>query len=146
MADRRVVSTGMGAVTPLGMTVDTFWDGLVEGRSGVTAVSLFDAADHSVRIGAECRDFIPSDHFDRKILKRMDRFAQFALVACEEAVKGAGLAMERIDPERIGVVFGSGYGPARATFSFQDSVIDDGDKCADGHGGWFVIEQGKEEE
>jgi len=100
----------MGAVTPLGMTVDTFWDGLVEGRSGVTAVSLFDAADHSVRIGAECRDFVSSDHFDRKILKRMDRFAQFALVACREAVKDAGLEMERIDADRVGVVFGSGIG------------------------------------
>ena len=91
---RRVVVTGMGAVTPLGMGVDAYWDGLMEGRSGVGPVTLFDASEFPVRIGAECRDFVPTDHIDRKTLKRLDRFSQFGLVSCEEAFQSAGYEVE----------------------------------------------------
>ena len=110
MAQRRVVVTGMGAITPVGVTVDRFWDALIEGRSGISPVTLFDASQFSVRIGGECRDFDSDQHLDRKITKRLDRYAQFALVACQEAFRASGLDVDREDPYRIAVVFGSGIG------------------------------------
>jgi 3-oxoacyl-[acyl-carrier-protein] synthase II len=100
----------MGAVTPLGVGVDKFWDGLMEGRSGVGPVTLFDAAQFPVRIGAECRDFVAEDHLDRKMLKRLDRYSQFGLVACEEAFRRAGLDRKTLDSHRTAVCFGSGIG------------------------------------
>ena len=110
MADRRVVITGMGAVTPFGVTVDRYWDALVEGRSGISAITRFDASQFNVRIGGECADFDPAEHLDRKILKRLDRFAQFALVGSEKAVEASGLDFSRENPHRVAVVFGSGIG------------------------------------
>ena len=104
MADRRrVVVTGMGAITPLGVGVDTYWDGLMEGRSGVGPVTLFDASEFPVRIGAECREFVPTDHLDRKTLKRLDRFSQFGLVSCEEAFHSLTVAMAGILHRPFGV-------------------------------------------
>ena len=85
MAQRRVVVTGMGAVTPFGVSADRFWDNLIEGRSGITAVSLFDTSGFDVRIGGEVPDFDPGKYLDRKLIKRLDRFARFALVAADEA-------------------------------------------------------------
>lgn len=110
MADRRVVVTGMGAVTPFGVTVDRYWDGLIEGRSGITAISLFDASQFDVRIGGEISAFDAEKYLDRRIIKRLDRYAQFALVACDEAVKASGLDVSREDPARMAVIFGSGIG------------------------------------
>ncbi|MFQ5592002.1 MAG: beta-ketoacyl-ACP synthase II, partial [Phycisphaerae bacterium] len=110
MAQRRVVVTGMGAVTPFGVTVDEFWDALIEGRSGITHITLFDASRHSVRIGGECREFVAENHIDRKIVKRLDRYAQFALAACAEAFNTSRLELTKEDPQRIGVIFGSGIG------------------------------------
>ena len=110
MADRRVVITGMGVITPFGVTVDAYWDALIGGRSGISMVSRFDATEFDVRIGGECLDFNPTEYFDGKILKRLDRFAQFALVACQKAVENSGLDVAREDPHRVAVVFGSGIG------------------------------------
>ncbi len=110
MADRRVVVTGMGAVTPFGVTVDRYWDGLIEGRSGITAISLFDASQFDVRIGGEIPAFDAEKYLDRRIIKRLDRYAQFALVACDEAVIASGLDVSREDPARMAVIFGSGIG------------------------------------
>jgi 3-oxoacyl-[acyl-carrier-protein] synthase II len=110
MSDRRVVVTGMGAVTPLGVTVPVLWDGLIEGRSGISAVTLFDTTGFDVRIGGQCRDYDPNAHLDRKVLKRIDRFSQFALTAADEAVRMAALDFSRENPERVSVVFGSGIG------------------------------------
>jgi 3-oxoacyl-[acyl-carrier-protein] synthase II len=110
MADRRVVITGMGAVTPLGVSMDAFWDGLIEARSGVSRVSIFDASNHPVKIGAECRTFDPADYLERKVFKRLDRFVQFALVASHEAVKEAGLEMDGVDARRVAIVYGTGIG------------------------------------
>ncbi len=110
MAERRIVVTGMGAVTPLGITVDCLWDGLLEGRSGLRPVSLFDTTEFDVRIGGEIPDFKAHEHLDRKLAKRLDRFAQLALIAVGEAVKDSGLDMETEDPRRFAVVFGSGIG------------------------------------
>ena len=111
MADRRrVVVTGMGAITPLGVSVDTYWDGLIDGRSGVGPVTLFDVTDFPVRIGGECDQFVPTDCIDRKTVKRLDRFSQFGLAACEEAFRNAGLDRDTIDSHRTAVAFGSGIG------------------------------------
>ena len=110
MADRRVVVTGMGAVTPFGVTVDRYWDGLIEGRSGIRLISLFDTSQFDVHIGGEVTAFDAEKHLDRRIIKRLDRYAQFALVACDEAVKASGLDVSREDPARMAVIFGSGIG------------------------------------
>ena len=108
--ERRVVVTGLGAVTPFGVSVDRLWDGLIEGRSGIRPVSLFDTAGYDVRIGGEITDFDPEKHLDRRVIKRLDRYAQFAMVATAEAVRSSGLDPARVDPARMAVIFGSGIG------------------------------------
>jgi 3-oxoacyl-[acyl-carrier-protein] synthase II len=100
----------MGAVTPFGVTVDPYWDGLIEGRSGITPISLFDASQFDVRIAGEIPAFTAEKHLDRKIVKRSDRFAQFALTACDEAVRMSGLEVQKEDAWRLAVIFGSGIG------------------------------------
>jgi len=104
------VVTGLGAVTPFGVSVDRLWDGLIEGRSGIRPVSLFDTAGYDVRIGGEITDFDPEKHLDRRVIKRLDRYAQFAMVATAEAVRSSGLDPARVDPARMAVIFGSGIG------------------------------------
>ena len=108
MLQRRVVITGLGAVSPVGIGVPAMWDSLVAGRSGAGPITQFDATDHRTRIACEVSDFDPADHLDPKEAKRMDRFTQFALVAAGEAMKDSG--MEVSDPDRVGVVIGSGIG------------------------------------
>lgn len=110
MAERRVVITGMGALTPFGVSVDLLWDSLLQGRSGIRLVTLFDTSAFDVRIGGEVLGFEPADHIDRKQIKRLDRFAQLALVAANEAVESSGLDMNAEDPTRVSVIFGSGIG------------------------------------
>lgn len=110
MAERRVVVTGMGAVTPFGISVDVLWDSLIQGRSGISPVSLFDTTGFDIRFGGEIPNFNPRDHLDRKLVKRLDRYAQLALVACAEATEQAGINGDTIDPARLSVVFGSGIG------------------------------------
>ncbi|HNQ21969.1 MAG TPA: beta-ketoacyl-ACP synthase II [Phycisphaerae bacterium] len=110
MTERRVVVTGMGAVTPLGCCVDAFWDALVSGRSGVATITRFDPTGFPVRIAGECRTFDPSATIDSKTLKRLDRFVQFALVSCREAVASSGFSADREDPYRVAAVFGTGIG------------------------------------
>jgi len=110
MAHRRVVVTGMGALTPFGAGVERYWDALIEGRSGVGPVTLFDTSEFSVRFAGEIPDFDPAAFIDRKIIKRLDRYAQFALVACDEAVRSSGIQWDAVDPYRVAVVFGSGIG------------------------------------
>lgn len=110
MADRRVVITGIGAVTPFGISVDTFWDSLIEGQSGMSVISLFDTDGFPVWIGGEIPNFDGTAYLDRKLVKRLDRYAQFAMVATEEAFKSSGLELGKVDPVRLAVIFGSGIG------------------------------------
>ncbi len=107
---RRVVITGVGAVTPLGNDVDTFWSNLLAGESGAGPLTRFDASNLPSRIAAEVKDFDPSEYIDPKEARRLDLFAQYAIVAAEQACRQAGLTPNGYDPQRGGVLIGSGIG------------------------------------
>lgn len=107
---RRVVVTGVGALTPLGNTAPIYWDNLINGVSGADFIKQFDATKFKTRFACELKDFNPENYFDRKEARKIDRFTQFALVAADEAVKHAGLESEGIDKDRVGVIWGSGIG------------------------------------
>ena len=109
-SSRRVVVTGLGAVTPLGNTVPEFWANVVAGKSGVREITLFDASGLPTRIAAEVRGFEPGELIGKKEARRMDRFAQFAFVAAREAVEDSKLVITDENRDRIGVVFASGIG------------------------------------
>ena len=112
MTKRRVVITGMGAVTPCGIGVDKFWKSMLNGKSGVSLIEAIDTERHTVKIAAEIKDkdFNPEDYMDSKDAKRMDRFTQFAMVAADEAIADAKLDEAEIDPYRIGVIVSSAAG------------------------------------
>jgi len=107
---RRVVITGMGVVSPIGIGRAAYWDGLVSGKSGAGRISAFDAKDHPCQIAAEVRDFDPETFIPPKAIRRSDRFTQFALAAARMAVEDAHLDLARLDLDRCGVVVGSGIG------------------------------------
>lgn len=106
---RRVVITGMSAITPIGTGLPTFWDGLISGKSGVGPITQFDASEYTTRIAGEVKHFEPSDYMDRKDARRMDRFTQFAVAGAQMAVSDASLG-DDVDWERVGVLIGSGIG------------------------------------
>ncbi|OGH59648.1 MAG: beta-ketoacyl-[acyl-carrier-protein] synthase II [Candidatus Lindowbacteria bacterium RIFCSPLOWO2_12_FULL_62_27] len=112
MNRRRVVVTGAGVAAPNGIGVRAFWESLAEGRSGIKPITILDAAPYPTRFGGEISDFDPLNHFDKNEARKLDRFAQFALVACREAVEQSklGEAASQGSADRIGVVFGSGMG------------------------------------
>src|SRR5512138_2313883 len=110
MSRRRVVVTGMGLVSPVGIGVEESWNALVAGRSGVAPITLFDASTFPTRIAAEVKSFDPAKFMDRKEVRRNDRFIHFALAAGEMAVKDSGLDMSKEDPERVGCIVGAGIG------------------------------------
>lgn len=107
---RRVVVTGLGAVTPIGNTVEEFWSGIREGKVGIGEITRFDTTDYKVKLAAEVKDFRAKDHMDVKAAKRMEPFAQYAVAAAKEAYEDAGLDIEKVDPYRAGVIVGSGIG------------------------------------
>jgi len=107
---RRVVVTGLGAVTSIGHDVNSFWDSLVSGRSGIDRVTLFDPAQFSSQIGAEVKDWDAAQHMDPKEARRNDRYTHFGYVAARQAVKDAGLDMTKEDGDLVGVIIGSGIG------------------------------------
>ena len=106
----RVVVTGLGAVTPIGNTVQDYWNGLTSGRNGVASISLFDASKHACRFAAEVKDFDPTGLIEPKDAKRWDRFCKFGVVACKQALADAGLTIDETNAPRIGVIIGSGVG------------------------------------
>lgn len=118
----RVVITGMGAVSPLGNDVESFWSSLVRGQSGIRAIEGFDTAAFKVRIGGQVRDFDAKALFGAKEARRMDRFSQFAMAAAEQALAQSGLDLERVDKERLGVYVGSGIGGLQ-TLMEQSAVL-----------------------
>lgn len=107
---RRVVITGLGALTPIGNTVDEYWQGLMVGKSGIGPITLFDASEHACRIAGEVKGFDPSAYMSPKDAKRMDRFSQFAIAASKQAIADAKLEINDHNAERIGVLIGTGVG------------------------------------
>ena len=110
MMKRRVVVTGLGAVTPIGNNVADFWNGIKEGKVGIGPITKFDTTDYKVKIAAEVKDFNAKDHMDPRAARRMDPFCQYAVTAAKEAFEDAGLDMEKEDSFRVGVIVGSGIG------------------------------------
>ncbi len=121
MALKRVVVTGLGAITPLGNTVGEYWQGLTDAVSGCDMITQFDASKFKTRFACEVKDFDPTTYLDRKEARKMDRFSQFAVIASDEAVKDAGITSENVNPDRVGVILGSGIG---GIVTFQDEVMD----------------------
>jgi 3-oxoacyl-[acyl-carrier-protein] synthase II len=118
---KRVVVTGLGAITPLGKSVPEYWDGLVNGVSGANFIQQFDVSKFKTRFACEVKNFDPITYFDRKEARKLDRFAQFALIASDEAVKDAGITKENVNSDRVGVIFASGIG---GITTFQDDVME----------------------
>jgi 3-oxoacyl-[acyl-carrier-protein] synthase II len=116
----KVVVTGVGAVTPLGIGVDAFWDGLTAGRSGIRRIERFDVSNLEVQIGGEVPDFRPSDFMDGKAARRMDRFAQFGVAAARQAIEDARLEITDANRDRIGIVMNTGGG---GIFTIESNVI-----------------------
>lgn len=108
--ERRVVVTGMGAITPIGNNVDEFWKGLKEEKSGIDEITLFDTTQYKVKLAGEVKGFEPEEYFDKRSCKRLDRFVQFAMVAAREAMKDSGITTKNTDMTKVGVVVGSGIG------------------------------------
>ncbi|MGN6617878.1 MAG: beta-ketoacyl-ACP synthase II [Ilyomonas sp.] len=118
---KRVVVTGLGAITPLGNTLQDYWNGLINGVSGADYITQFDASKFKTRFACEVKNFDPTQFMDRKEARKIDRFTQLALVSSDQAMIDAGLTKENINPDRIGVVFGSGIG---GLITFQQEVMD----------------------
>ena len=117
---KRVVVTGMGALTPLGNNINVYWDHLINGVSGADAITLFNAAKFKTRFACEIKEFEPTNFLDRKEARKIDRFTQIALVASDQAVMDAGISKENVDANRTGVVFASGIG---GLITFQEEVM-----------------------
>ena len=111
---RRVVVTGLGAVTPIGNTVEEFWNGIKAGQVGIGEITKFDTTEYKVKIAAEVKDFQAKDRMDFKAARRMEPFSQYAVAAAKEAFEDAGLDMKNEDPFRVGVIVGSGIGSLQA--------------------------------
>lgn len=107
---RRVVITGLGAITPIGNSVESFWNAVKEGKNGIDKITFFDTTDFKVKVAAEVKDFKPEDYLGKKEAKRQDRYTQLALVASKECIKDSNIDLEKVDRERFGVIFGSGIG------------------------------------
>src|ERR1041384_4079556 len=118
---KRIVVTGMGALTPMGNSIDEYWDALINGVSGADMITQFDASKFRTKFACEVKNFDPVQHLDKKEARKIDRFTQFALVASDQAMIDAGLNKENINPDRIGVVFASGIG---GLITFQNEVTD----------------------
>jgi len=117
---KRVVVTGIGALTPLGNSLQEYWNGLISGANGAGMITKFDASKFKTRFACELRGFKTEDYFERKEGRKLDGFSQYALVASEQAVRDSGMDLEKVDHDRIGVIWGSGIGGLK---TFQDELI-----------------------
>lgn len=123
---KRVVITGLGTLTPIGNNVSQFWDALLRGVSGAGLITRFDTTNFKCKIAAEVKDFDPAVFFDRKEARKIDLFSQYGMVAADEAIHDAGIDVEHLDKDRVGVIFGTGMGGSK---SFQDELV----SFAEGH-------------
>ncbi len=107
---KRVVVTGMGAITPLGNTVDEYWNSLLNGVSGAAGITRFDASNYKTQFACEIKNYNSNDYFDRKEARKLDPYAQYGLIATDQAIKDAGIDFDKLNKDRIGVIFGTGIG------------------------------------
>ncbi len=121
MQQRRVVVTGLGALTPLGNSVPEFWSNLVQGKSGAALITKFDTAKFKTKFACEVKNFDPLNHFEKQDVRKIDPFTQYALVSADEALKDSHLEMDKIDKTRVGVIWGSGNG---GFYTFQQEVME----------------------
>ena len=124
--NRRVVVTGMGAITPIGNSVEEFWNGIKEGKTGFGPITYFDTADYRCKLAAEVKDFDPTQYMDKKSARRMEQFCQFAVAAAGQAISDAGLDMEQEDPYMVGCSVGSGIGSLQAMEREYDRLKEKG--------------------
>ncbi len=117
---KRVVVTGLGALTPIGNTLQEYWDGLVNGKSGAAPITYYDTEKHKTKFACEIKNFNVEDFIDKKEVRRLDKFAQYAIVASDEAIKDAGITLENVNKYRVGVIWGAGIGGLQ---TFQDEVM-----------------------
>ena len=117
---KRVVITGLGTLTPIGNNVSQFWDALLRGVSGAGLITRFDSTNFKCKIAAEVKDFDPAVFFDRKEIRKIDLFSQYGMVAADEAILDAGLDIDHLNKDRVGVIFGTGMGGSK---SFQDELV-----------------------
>lgn len=118
---KRVVVTGLGALTPIGNTVDQYWEGLVNGVSGAGPITYYDTSKFKTRFACELKDFTVTDYMNRKEARRMDKFTQYAMIASDEAIEDSGLDLDKEDRGRIGVIWGAGIGGLE---TFQNEVLE----------------------
>ena len=123
MSNRRVVVTGIGAITPLGNNLKDYWGALLEGKSGAAPITLFDATNFKTNFACEVKDFNPTDFIDRKEARKLDRFCQFAVVVADQAFNDSGIELEKINGDRAGVIWGSGIGGMN---TFYNECVDFG--------------------
>jgi 3-oxoacyl-[acyl-carrier-protein] synthase II len=124
--NRRVVVTGMGAITPIGNSVEEFWNGIKEGKTGFGPITYFNTADYRCKLAAEVKDFDPAQYMDKKSARRMEQFCQFAVAAAGQAISDAGLDMEQEDPYMVGCSVGSGIGSLQAMEREYDRLKEKG--------------------
>ena len=124
--NRRVVITGMGAITPIGNSVEEFWNGIKEGKTGFGPITYFDTADYRCKLAAEVKDFDPTQYMDKKSARRLEQFCQFAVAAAGQAIADAGLIMEQEDPYMVGCSVGSGIGSLQAMEREYDRLKEKG--------------------
>ena len=124
--NRRVVITGMGAITPIGNSVEEFWNSIKEGKTGFGSITYFDTADYRCKLAAEVKDFDPTQYMDKKSARRMEQFCQFAVAAAGQAITDAGLTMEQQDPYMVGCSVGSGIGSLQAMEREYDRLKEKG--------------------
>ena len=117
---KRVVVTGLGALTPIGNSIQEYWDGLVNGKSGAAPITYYDTEKHKTKFACEVKDFNIENFMDRKEARRMDKFAQYAVAASEEAINDAGITKENVNKQRVGVIWGAGIGGLE---TFQEEVL-----------------------
>jgi 3-oxoacyl-[acyl-carrier-protein] synthase II len=122
MSDNRVVVTGMGVITPIGIKLESYWENLIAGVNGVDTITRFDTTEFDTKFGAEVKDFLPDDYLDRKEARRMDRFAQYAIAAADDAINHSGIDFDSTDRERVGVIVTSGIG-GMETFETQTRTL-----------------------
>lgn len=121
MEQKRVVVTGLGALTPLGNTVEEFWNNLISGTSGAAPITRFDTAKFKTKFACEVKNYDPLNYFEKPEIRKMDPFAQYALVTSDEAIRDSGLNLDEVNKERVGVIWGSGNG---GFYTFQQEVMD----------------------